>query len=314
VHIPDGFLSGGVIAATWAVSATGVGAALRAEKSDPNPMPAGILGATAAFLFAAQLVNVPVAPGMSGHLVGATLAAALLGPWRAVIAMSVVLAIQAVLFQDGGVGALGANLLDMGVVGVATGYAVAIGAARIAKSPRGLAIGCAVGAFAATLAAATLTGLWLGLSGLYPIRGIVPVMLVSHVVIGVLEAGLTGAIVVTVLRWRPDLVRGVNTGRGVSHPGAALVGMLGIAVVIAAFVSPFASSLPDGFEAAAERLGVVAHSDATWPAPFSEYTLPFTTAAGVATALAGVLGTLAAAGVAWLVSRGLRSDPDAIHR
>ena len=314
VHIPDGFLSAGVTTATWSMAAVSVASALRAEKTDPNPMPAGILGATAAFLFAAQMINVPVAPGVSGHLVGAALAAALLGPWRALIAMTVVLVIQALLFQDGGIGALGANIIDMGVAGVATGYAVAAITARWLKSPRGFAIGAVLGAFAATVAASVLTGVWLGLSGLYPTTGIIQVMVVTHAAIGVLEAALTGAILVTVLRWRPDLVRGLNTGHQVTHPVAALVGVMGVAIAVAAFISPFASTLPDGLEYAATRLGFASRARAAWPAPFAEYSLPFAASGRIVTGAAGVLGTLAVAGIAWIISRSLRADTHAIHR
>jgi len=314
MHIPDGFLSAGVTAATWAVAAVSVVSALRAEKADPHSMPAGILGATAAFLFAAQMINVPIAPGVSGHLVGSALAAALLGPWRALIAMAVVLALQAVLFQDGGIGALGANIVDMGVAGVAAAYAVAAITTRVMRSPRGFAIGIVVGAFAATLAASVLTGVWLGVSGLYPVAAIVQIMLITHVAIGVLEAALTGAILVTVLRWRPDLVRGLNPAHTVKHPAAAGVGILGVAAALAAFVAPFASALPDGLESAARRLGLAARSHAAWPAPFADYALPFAASGRVATAVAGALGTTAVAIVAWLISRSLRADAHAIHR
>jgi cobalt/nickel transport system permease protein len=180
MHIPDGFLSAGVTGITWAGAGLGVAAALRAEKADPNPMPAGILGATAAFVFAAQMINVPVAPGLSGHLVGAALSAVLVGPWRAVIVMAVVLAVQALLFQDGGMTALGANTFDMGVAASLAGFAVASLVSRWRQNLRARVIGGVLGAFAATLVAAVLTGLWLGLSGLYPLVPVVQLMLVSH--------------------------------------------------------------------------------------------------------------------------------------
>ena len=203
MHIPDGFLTAGVTAITWAGAGAGVAAALRAEKADQNPMPAGILGATAAFIFAAQMINIPVAPGISGHLVGAALAAVLLGPWRAVIVMAVVLAVQALLFQDGGITALGANILDMGVAASLTGFAVASLSSRWKATLRARVVGGVLGAFAATLVSAVLTGLWLGLSGLYPLVPVVQLLLVSHVAIGLLEAALTGAVLATVVRWRP---------------------------------------------------------------------------------------------------------------
>ncbi|MBE3073290.1 MAG: energy-coupling factor ABC transporter permease, partial [Acidobacteria bacterium] len=146
VHIPDGFLSAGVAAASWTGAVVSVSAALAAERRESQPMSAGLLGALAAFIFAAQMVNVPVAPGTSGHLVGATLAALLVGPWRALLVMAVVLAIQALLFQDGGITAYGANLLDMGLAGTLAGYAVATLAARIWRGLRGVAAGGVVGA------------------------------------------------------------------------------------------------------------------------------------------------------------------------
>jgi cobalt/nickel transport system permease protein len=307
VHIPDGFLTASVTGITWAGAGLGVAAALRSERDDPNPIPAGILGATAAFVFAAQMINIPVAPGISGHLVGAALAAVLLGPWRAVIVLAVVLAVQALLFQDGGITALGANITDMGVVGSLAGYAVAAISGRAAPTPRGRVIGGVLAAFVATLAAAVLTALWLGLSGLYPVIPIVQLMLVTHVAIGLLEAALTGAVLATVLRWRPDLVRGVTADGRVTSAGAFVAGTLGVAVAVAAFVSPFASALPDGLDHAAERLGFAGRAAAEWPAPFPGYVLPFAASPAVATAVTGVAGTVAVALIAWAVSRGVQS-------
>ncbi len=314
VHIPDGFLSAGVVTATWVAAGVTIAAALRAEKADPNPMPAGILGSTAAFLFAAQMVNVPVAPGTSGHLVGAALGVALLGPWRALVAMFVVLLIQALLFQDGGFGSLGANIIDMGVAGIGTAYAVLVLTAKWQSGPRGVAIGSMLGAFVATLAAAVLTGVWLAWSGLYPLRAIVQILLLTHVPIGVLEAALTGAVVVTVLKWRPDLVAGVSADRRIAHPGPALAGLLGVALAIAAFLAPFASSLPDGLERTAEALGFAGRAQPQWTAPFPDYVIPYLGSSGAAAGVAGLLGTLAVATIAWGISRTLRTPPDAVHR
>ena len=113
-----------------------------------------MLGAAAAFVFAAQMINVPVAPGTSGHLVGAALAAVLLGPWRGLIVMAVVLAVQALLFQDGGISALGANITDMGIGGRAVGLRRGGIRHERGRSPRGYVVGGALGAFAATLVSA----------------------------------------------------------------------------------------------------------------------------------------------------------------
>jgi cobalt/nickel transport system permease protein len=314
VHIPDGFLTAGVTGVTWAAAGLGIAAALRAEKRDPNPMPAGILGATAAFVFAAQMINVPVAPGISGHLVGAALAAVLLGPWRAVIVMAVVLAVQALLFQDGGVTALGANITDMGVGASLTAYAVMSVASRWIRGPRGQVAGAVLGAFAATVVAAVLTALWLGLSGLYPIGPVVQIMLVSHVVIGLLEAALTGAVLATVVRWRPDLLRGASSEKSPASAGALVAGLFGVALAVAAFLSPFASLLPDGLDHAAGRFGFASRAAAKWAAPFPDYVMPLVTSPAVATAAAGIVGTISVAIVAWGVSRGVRPSDHDTHR
>lgn len=314
MHIPDGFLSTPVAVATWSIAAGGVGAALRAERKDPVSVPSGILGALAAFVFAAQMVNIPVAPGTSGHLAGATLVAMIVGPWRAALVLATVLAIQASLFQDGGLTAFGANLIDLGFAGAFVGFAVAALVLRGMRGPRGYAVGAMLGAFAATLAGAVLTALWLGASGLYPLRGILIVLLVAHSAIGVLEAVLTGAVLVTVLRWRPDLMAGPGQGPGPGRPGAMAVGLAGLALVVAAFVAPFASSLPDGLERTALDLGFAERGSSLVPgsietSPFFEGLL-----GPAAPIVAGVIGTLLVALVAWAVSRGLARGAGVSHR
>jgi cobalt/nickel transport system permease protein len=313
MHIPDGFVSVPVAAGTWILAAGSVAAALRAERREAARTSAGMLGALAAFVFAAQMINVPVAPGTSGHLVGATLLAVLAGPWRAVIVMAAVLAIQAALFQDGGLTAFGANLLDMGVAGAFSGYAVAALVARAARGPRGVAAGAVAGAFVSTLSAATLTALWLALSGLYPIRGIVPVMLVSHAAIGLLEAALTGAVLVTLLRWRPDLVTGADGSPGARRPAALAVGLLAVALLVAALVAPFASSLPDGLERAALDLGFAGRERPLLPAPLAE-TRALAALGSFAPLVAAVAGTALAAALAWAAARGLSRSGDVAHR
>jgi len=222
--------------------------------------------------------------------------------------------VQALLFQDGGITALGANTLDLGVAASLTGFAVASLASRSKNSLRARVVGGVLGAFAATLVSAVLTGLWLGLSGLYPIVPVVQLLLVTHIAIGLLEAALTGAVLATVVRWRPDLVRGLS-GEAPAASGVAVAGgLLGVGIAVAAFLSPFASTLPDGLDYAAEHLGFAGRAAAAWPAPFPEYALPFLSSPAVATAAAGVVGTLLAAAVAWGVSRGVRQPGRDAHR
>ena len=314
MHIPDGFLTVPIAACTLAAAGAGLAAALRAERKDPVTVPAGILGSLAAFVFAAQMINVPVAPGTSGHLVGATLVAMIVGPWRAILVLAAVLVIQAALFQDGGLTALGANLIDMGFAGAFVGFATASLLLRAAPGPRGYAMGAVAGAFAATLAGAALTALWLGLSGLYPLRGILPVLLVTHVAIGVLEAALTGAILVTVLRWRPDLIASPVYAAGPRRPAAMALGLLGLALVITAFAAPFASALPDGLERAALDLGFAERSAPLVPGPLEGRRLLPGPLGAAAPVVAGVAGTVLVALLAWAASRGLARPADVSHR
>jgi cobalt/nickel transport system permease protein len=305
VHIPDGFLSAGVAATTWAAGAATLGWALRAERRDQERVPAGTLGALAGFVFAAQLVNVPVLPGTSGHLVGAMLATALVGPWRGLVVMAVVLAVQALLFQDGGVTAYGANLLSMGGACGLGGFAVASLVGRLVPGVRGRVAGPVAGAFVGTLVGAAFVATALAASGLYPAATVLPLMLSLHVPIALLEAALTGAILATILRWRPDLVRGLQAADLSRSRSAPVLGALVVALAVAAFVAPFASPLPDGLETLAGRLGFAEAARAVWPGLAPGYELRGLALGRVGTALAGVVGTLAAAALAWGLSRGL---------
>jgi cobalt/nickel transport system permease protein len=311
MHIPDGFLGAGVAAGTWVVGASILGWALRAEKSLPERVPAGTLGALSAFVFAAQLVNVPLVPGTSGHMVGGMLAAAVVGPSRGLIVMAVVLAVQALLFQDGGVTAYGANLLAMGGAGCLGGHAVASLVTRLVPGVRGLVVGPVAGAFVGTLLGAAFVAMALALSGLYPAPVVLPLLLSLHVPIALLEAALTGAILGTLLRWRPDLVRGLQAGGAFASRPAPVMGALVVALAVAAFLAPMASPLPDGLESAAAQLGLADAARALWPAPAPGYELPWAALGRAGSALAGVMGTLAAAVLAWALSRGLGSPPAA---
>lgn len=308
MHVPDGFLSAGVAGSSWAGAAGGLAWALRAEKRLADHAPAGTLGALAAFVFAGQLVNVPLLPGTSGHLMGGTLAAAIVGPWRGLVVMAVVLAVQALLFQDGGITAFGANLLAMGGAGAVGGHAVAALVARRRPGVRALVAGSVIGAFVATLLGAAFIALALAASGLYPAPLVLPLMLALHVPIALVEAALTGAVLATLVRWRPDIARGMQGARAATTPA---LGLLVVALVLAAFVAPFASPLPDALEAVAERLGFASAAEELWSAPAPDYALPWLGLGRVGAALAGLAGALAAGGLAWALARRLGTKPAA---
>lgn len=220
LHIPDGFLSAPVALATAACAVVAVGAGLRVAERQLDERRVPLLGVLAAFIFAAQMLNFPVAGGTSGHLLGATLAAVLVGPWLACLVMAVVVAAQALLFADGGVTALGANVLNMGVLGaLLAGFVVRAAVAAPWLRRRPLAVVGLV-AWLAVMAGALATSLELALSGTVSLATVLPAMLGVHALIGVGEAVITAAAVGAVLAARPDLValplsrpRGAATAR-----------------------------------------------------------------------------------------------------
>jgi cobalt/nickel transport system permease protein len=166
-----------------------------------------LLGMTAAFLFAAQMLNFPVAGGTSGHFMGAVLAALLLGPLNACLVMAVVLAIQALVFSDGGVTALGSNLFNMGLVGGFGGWLVFAGVRAALPRARGVFLAAAgLGAWVSVVAAASACAVELALSGTSPLAVVLPAMAGIHAVIGLGEALITVTVLSTVLAVRPDLV------------------------------------------------------------------------------------------------------------
>jgi cobalt/nickel transport system permease protein len=207
MHIPDGFLSGQVAAAAAVLAALAVGIALRVADRTLDETRVPLLGVLAAFIFAAQMLNFPVAGGTSGHFLGATLAAVLLGPWAACLVMAVVVTTQAFAFADGGVAALGANVLNMGVIGALMAGLVVTGVLRVARPGRTAYLaGVAVVAWLAVMLGATATSLELAWSGTVPLHTVLPAMLGVHALIGVGEALITVVAVSGILAARPDLV------------------------------------------------------------------------------------------------------------
>lgn len=215
MHIPDGFLDPGVAAATGVVAASAVGIGLRRTGATLDERTAPLVGVTGAFVFAAQMLNFPVAGGTSGHVLGAALAAALLGPWTACVVLAVVLTLQAFVFADGGVAALGANVLNMGVVGgFGAGLILAAGRRALPQTRSALLGTAAVAAWSAVMLGALACSIELGLSGTVPLGTVLPAMLGVHALIGAGEAVVTVAALGAVLASRPDLVHGWRGASG----------------------------------------------------------------------------------------------------
>ncbi len=213
MHVPDGFLDPATSAATAALAAGTVALALRRARQELDERTAPLAGLTAAFVFAVQLMNFPVGFGTSGHLVGGALTAVLVGPWTAMLCMTVVLLVQAVLFADGGLTALGTNVTLMALVGAGLGYGLFCLLRAVLPGTRGgvLAAG-GIAAFASVPAAA------LAFVGLFAVGGVADVPLGAvaaamggvHVLIGLGEAAITVAVLGAVLAVRPDLVHGAR--------------------------------------------------------------------------------------------------------
>lgn len=208
MHVPDGFLSAPVSLLAWAVSGGTIALALNRVQNNYQARTVPLMGVCAAFIFAAQMVNFPIPGGTSGHLLGGTLAGIVLGPWAGTLAIAVVFVVQAVMFQDGGLTALGANILNMGVVGTFGGYYLyktirwSLGMQRW----RSMAIATSVAAWTSVVVASAMAAIELALSGTVPLTVALWALVGWHVVIGIGEAIITVMAVGYIWRSRPDLL------------------------------------------------------------------------------------------------------------
>jgi cobalt/nickel transport system permease protein len=206
LHAPDGFLTVPVALAMWAVTLVVLTVAVRRTNQTLDERSVPLLGVMAAFIFAAQMFNFQVVGGTSGHLLGGVLAAVLLGPWAATIVMACVVAVQALVFQDGGLVVLGANIFNMGVIGTLGGYAIYASLARmLGGEARGRLPAAAVAAWASVVLGAAAMALQLAISGTTPLELALPAMVGVHMVIGVGEAVITVAALAFIGATRPDL-------------------------------------------------------------------------------------------------------------
>ena len=209
MHIPDGFFDAPTSAGAALIAASAVGASLKLSKGKMESEVAPVAGLTAVFIFAAQMINFPVALGTSGHLIGGALAAILIGPWAAMLAMTVVLAVQALVFADGGLTALGLNILNMGVITVLVGYLVFTVAMRLLPKNRvGILTAVALAAFIAVPASSTgfVIEYAIGGTASFELRDVFFAVTGVHLLIGLGEALISVLVVSAVLAARADLV------------------------------------------------------------------------------------------------------------
>lgn len=208
LHIPDGFLSLPVSLITWIFAIALIALCLSRVQSEYQERTVPLMGVCAAFIFAAQMINFPIPGGTSGHLLGGTLAGVLLGPWAGSLVLTVVFIVQAVLFQDGGITVLGANVFNMGLIGTFGGYYLyqAIRKALGWNSWGGIGAGTAIAAWTSVVVASVIAAIQLGLSDTVPLNVALTAMLAWHVLIGIGEAIITTIAVSFIYRTRPDLI------------------------------------------------------------------------------------------------------------
>ena len=302
LHIPDGFLSIGVSIVGWILAVIFIGIALRQTKDQLGERQVPLMGVIAAFIFAAQAINFPVAAGTSGHLLGGTLAAIVLGPWAGTLVMTAVIAVQALLFQDGGLLAMGWNILNMGVITTFTGYAVYMLVLRsLGSTTRSRLIGGFVGAWLAVIVSASATAIELAISGTSPLYLGLPAMAGVHALIGLGEGIITIGAIGLLQASRPQVLTTGETSPGKRTATFTLVGLL-VALGVAAF-SPLASAHPDGLEFIAELQGFLGLAQAPSYELMPDYTLPFLSDPVLTTVLAVTVGTLIVFGLAWFIAR-----------
>lgn len=208
MHIPDGFINVATAAATYVGSGAAVAYAVKKTNQELGEKEVPFLGVMAAFIFAAQMLNFPVAGGTSGHLLGGALAAILLGPWSAMLALTAVLVVQALAFQDGGIIALGANVFNMAVVGVLVGYFTYVWVRRLFREGNTATFaGAIVASWLSVVVASGFAAVELAISGTSPLGVALPAMLTVHALIGIGEAIITVAVLSFLTATRPDLLQ-----------------------------------------------------------------------------------------------------------
>ncbi len=291
MHIPDGFLDSKTWISTAAISISGISYGLRHIRAQMSEQKIPLMGVLAAFIFAAQMLNFPVIGGTSGHFLGAALAAIFLGPWVASVLIATILLIQSLLFADGGITALGANILNMGLVATFSAYWIYSVFKNLVPHRGGVVVGAFLASWFSVVLASGACALELAASGTSPLFLVLPAMIGWHSIIGVGEGLITVGVTQYVRKVRPDLFQ-------LAPKPDYLILLAGVifALFLAAAVSPYASALPDGLERVAEDIGFIKKASTVVETPLSNYAAPGISG-GMTAAIAGVVGTMISLGI-----------------
>ena len=300
MHIPDGFLSLLISAFCWLITIALDGVAISRTNKTLGERQVPLMGIMAAFIFAAQMINFPVAGGTSGHLLGGALAAIALGPWAAMLVMTSVIAVQGLLFQDGGLTVMGANILNMGLLTTIVGYGFY--RAVLGRSQGVKLVTAGVAAWLSVMTGALLTSLELWLSGTAKLNIVIPAMLGVHALIGIGEALITVAALAFIFRTRPDIL-GEGSPSTQGSRGWIIAGILvALGVVL---LSPLASVNPDGLNRVAINLGFITTARAA-SGPLAGYTIKVLGKTALSRIAAGGIGLAVVLALAILAGRALQ--------
>lgn len=317
LHIPDGFLSAPVSAAGYVAAGVAIAVAVRRTDRQLDERAVPLMGVMAAFIFAAQMMNFPVAGGTSGHMLGGALAAILLGPAAAILVMAAVIGLQALLFQDGGLVVLGANIFNMGVLTSLVGWAVYRALAPLQRfHPAALTAAVFAAGWLSVELSAVSTAFQLAISDTSPLSVALPAMAGVHALIGIGEGLVSAAAFGFVLGTRPDLLRlkrdeppagafeGAPAAPSMDRGAAAGVVGVGLAVAIGiALLSPLASGDPDGLERVAEDEGFIETAEDSRYEILPGYSIPGVDNEAASTVLAGLVGVVVVGGAVLLFAQ-----------
>jgi cobalt/nickel transport system permease protein len=294
VHIPDGFLSTPVWATLDVAAVPAIGYMVRRAQRGFDDAKIPLLGVMGAFVFAAQMINFPVGIGTTAHLLGGALLAYTLGPAAASVTMASILAIQALVFQDGGILALGPNMVNMALAGVLAGYLPFYlwGRGRWRKAS------IFAGGVLSALVSAVLALAELSISGVRMPVSILGVSLALFLVAAVLEGAITVAVIGALEKIQPSFVRQPREGRPVALGAAALAGLLLATVGVL-----LAAAAPDGIQKLGRQTGIASRAHALFSTPFTDYQAAFLAAGWERKALGGLAGLALVYGVCLIFGR-----------
>ena len=292
MHIPDGFLDTKTVIATATLATVGISFAFRHLKKSATPQQVPLIGLSAAFVFVAQMLNFPIAAGTSGHFMGTGLITMLLGPSAAIIIMSAVLVVQCLLFADGGLISLGANIFNMAIAGALVSYVIQKTIERFIPAVQGKLIATGVSSWSATVIASILCAGELAWSMTVSWSAAFTAMTNIHMLIGIAEGTIAIIVVAGVLKSRPEIIRNSNLQQQKPSVSTKLIYVAILIIGIMIFVTPFITELPDGLERVASVLGFdhKAIEQPVLSAPFPDYNLGIFSSPAIATIAAGFIG------------------------